>query len=241
MISRIFSKKTDGRKRIKYKAVLVTLMILITAGCAKNQEETPSLFLDTFGLESMHPAFLQIDQGAATVLSAADYGELLTDCEDVLLPLVKEDADSVVVTQVQCLYEAELARRVSPIYVLKDLGGGLDASTFMQVKRSVKSTEELSAATEETVFRSIEERFDLPVSGISGLTQSYLFLPAEEKQYAALVFIPRVYRIIGEIEQDKKTLNFEALYPCVNMAGYLDGIFAVAVSDFVETFVDVAQ
>ena len=163
----------------------------------------------------------------------------LTAREEVLLPRTEAETGEVTFRQVERGYEPELALRVTPLYEEGTLAG-MDAAAQVTVEKAILDPEGLSSGEQQKIFAAIEEQLALQEEGQSALTRNGNFLPEEEAPYAALTFVPCVYRITGTLEQGEDTVKFEAVYPCVDPAGYLDGLYIAVTADDPDALGDVA-
>ncbi|SCK01618.1 Uncharacterised protein [uncultured Eubacterium sp.] len=82
------------------------------------------------------------------------------------------------------------------------------------------------------VDEAVEQAYGLEKKGMSYTSaEGYEGLaPSEDYKYGAILFIPKVAVVTGEYKGETLTYH----YPCVNDAGFLDGIYLMVQSDEVE-------
>lgn len=221
---------------MKRLAALVLLLVWVSAGCSGGEGEIER-WLD--GTSWASPAVLLIRQGTPCTLTQAEGEAELTAREEVLLPRTDGEAGEVTFRQVERGYAPELALRVTPLFEEETLLG-MDAAAQVTVEKAILEPAGLSSGEREKIFTAIEKQLALQEQGQSALTRNGNFLPEEEAPYAALTFVPCVYHITGTLKQGEDPVQFEAVYPCVNPAGYLDGLYIAATADDPDALGDVA-
>ena len=219
---------------MKRLVAVLLFLVWVCVGCGSKQVP-PETWLDGTGWSA--PSFLLLRQGSASVLTQEEYEAELANREEVLL-LQTEEASAVTHWNVERRYAPDLALRVTPVYE-REAFLGMDALSQITVEKTILKPTGLSSAEQQKIFDAIETRLALQESGQSALTQNAAFCTEEEWTYTALTFVPCVYRITGLLNGNDG-VEFEVVYPCVNPAGYLDGVYAVIADDDLNAFGDVS-
>lgn len=132
-------------------------------------------------------------------------------------------------------FAKDYAGRITALFERAALIGISDGMDFT---RRLTAHGELSKKEidQADVDAAVEQAYGLEKKGMSYTSaEGYEGLaPSEDYKYGAILFIPKVAVVTGEYKGETLTYH----YPCVNDAGFLDGIYLMVQSDEVEVIPD---
>lgn len=119
------------------------------------------------------------------------------------------------------------AGRITALFERASLIG---ISGSMDFTRRLTAHGELSEKEidQSDVDAAVEQAYGLQKKGTSYAGEG--LVPSEDYKYGAILFIPKVSVVTGEYQGELLTYH----YPCVNDAGFLDGIYLMIQSDEAE-------
>ena len=119
------------------------------------------------------------------------------------------------------------AGRITALFERASLIG---ISGSMDFTRRLTAHGELSEKEidQSDVDAAVEQAYGLQKKGTSYAGEG--LVPSEDYKYGAILFIPKVSVVTGEYQGEPLTYH----YPCVNDAGFLDGIYLMIQSDEAE-------
>lgn len=85
---------------------------------------------------------------------------------------------------------------------------------------------------ENLLLDMISDKTGLFQIGWSAITEEAFFFPEHGDQYATILFYPKVYTVKGVVSNGDVCTDVEAIFPCVNNFGFLDGIYIVFETDY---------
>lgn len=124
--------------------------------------------------------------------------------------------------------------RITQIYEHASLIG-LNSTDFERrlAERGDLAEEDVDQAN---VDEAVKRAYGLQTKGVSyaSANDAERLAPSEGYKYSAILFIPKISAAAGAYQSNPLTYH----YPCVNAAGFLDGIFLVMQSDKAEDIPD---
>lgn len=225
------------KKTLGWVLCLSLLLTLCGCGGRGQQSGTPEGTLSMVGI-SVDSGYMLVEGGAWREVQRTEAEALLSRTDPMLpktLSLDKlPDGAQFQLTEVTLGLRRGLQRRVSAIYAdVRDLGAAWGES----FERVVLCAAEVPEKQIEALTKVVEAGYGFPTAGTSASMEGAPLEVPRDREYAAVIFVPRVYTVRGQLIMENNVYSVEIVYPCVNVLGMVDGIYFVQESDQMGDFI----
>ena len=167
-----------------------------------------------------------MEDGVVTALTEKEFLQIVSGATEKAQTGESEGGDFVP-TGLTEKFSKDYAGRITVLFkraALIGISGGMDFTRKLSAHGEL-SKKEIDQAD---VDAAVEQTYGLQKKGTSYGGEG--LVPTEDYKYGAILFIPKVAVVTGEYQGEPLTYH----YPCVNDAGFLDGIYLMVQSDEAE-------